>query len=963
METNTTTRQTNTGAIISLLAAVAGLICYFLPWIEGGLFGYTQAVSAMRILTETRGGNPPVQLWLPLLALVVALFAAGSAALKGPPASSANKSVPAILILAGLVSAGMLGYLYVDYQSEMNRQPSDPFGQLMQGLARGIVTVNILFGAYGAFFSGLAVLFGGVIEMMKPAATGQSDLALTDTQPNNATAAEITTPATTAPTSVVVPVIPTARPLPPPPASAPTLTDRPLDNVGTNSRQPTGNFAAAQANRSCDNCGQAIPAGVRFCTSCGTQILPSAPPPPSLNPAQPSPPARPGGDPFATNQAPPPAPKDNLIGRTLEGKYRLDAVIGAGGMGTVYRATRLMIGDAIAIKVLKPDQVAAPQALERFRREAQAAARLKHPNAVTIHDFGVAEDGPVYLAMELVEGRSLRAWLREQGPLVPTAAAEVMRQVCAALDEAHRQQIVHRDLKPDNIIINLTPEGLRVKVLDFGIAKLRDLAATATSLTQTGSVMGTPHYMSPEQCLGEELDHRSDIYSLGVVLYEMLTGIVPFNSPTPMAVVVQHVNQAPPSPRTINLSLPQAVENVVLHALQKPREARPQTAGELARRLAAAVSGAAVEQPSPPLHGAVPLASQPLFANPPAHGAPSYSTQTPAVHSDQIAASGMMPTQVMQRMSSGQVAAPAGPRYSSGASVVTPLFGAPAAPAADHKRRFQLAVAGGAVALLVILLAGYFIFFSAKRNILAELKKGNLVIPEGCCAYDLFLKHGKNNFSSGDLAEIEREAIPALERRADQILTRLKQDANESETEWVEASRLFSWLNDLRPQPAYESRRYFSQARLSFLKNDTQRAIADYRRAIELDSSWAMPFNGLARAFLKMKDRASAKEYYQRATAADPQWLYPWINLGVLNYELNDFYGAEQALRRALELDPQRASAHYFLALTLEKQGRVCEALPELQLALNNAYNNNSPGFNVDGARKKQEYLLARTVC
>jgi hypothetical protein len=278
--------------------------------------------------------------------------------------------------------------------------------------------------------------------------------------------------------------------------------------------------------------------------------------------------------------------QDSLLGTIIEGRYRIDEKLGAGGMGAVYRATRLMIGDEVAVKILHAEQ-SDPNATQRFRREAQAAARLKHPNAVDIYDFGVTNDGLQYLVMEFVEGDSLRKLIKENGPFPCSTAAPILTQVCAALEEAHRHNIIHRDIKPDNIIINSLEAGLRVKVLDFGIAKLRDDAAS--SLTQTGNVLGTPHYMSPEQCLGEELDSRSDIYSLGVVLYEMLSGRVPFNSPVSTAVVVQHVNQTPPSLRTLNPSIPPAVETVVLGALEKKREARPQSATELSRYFEVAV--------------------------------------------------------------------------------------------------------------------------------------------------------------------------------------------------------------------------------------------------------------------------------------------------------------------------------------------------------------------------------------
>lgn len=284
----------------------------------------------------------------------------------------------------------------------------------------------------------------------------------------------------------------------------------------------------------------------------------------------------------------------NLTGRIIADKYRIEAKLGAGGMGFVYRATRLLIGDEVAIKILHSG-VTDPKAGDRFQREARAAARLKHPNVVTIHDFGITDDGMQYLVMELVEGESLRHIIQQQGVIVPSIAVEITRQVCDALDDAHQHNVIHRDIKPDNIVVKATVNGLRVKVLDFGIAKLRD--DLAGNLTQTGSILGTPHYMSPEQCLGEELDSRSDIYSLGIVVYEMLTGTVPFHAPSSSAVVVQHVTQPPPALRSINPAISPAIEFVVLNSLNKQREARPQTAGSLARNLSSALSHAGFPAP------------------------------------------------------------------------------------------------------------------------------------------------------------------------------------------------------------------------------------------------------------------------------------------------------------------------------------------------------------------------------
>ncbi|MGH9837325.1 MAG: protein kinase domain-containing protein [Blastocatellia bacterium] len=354
----------------------------------------------------------------------------------------------------------------------------------------------------------------------------------------------------------------------------------------------------------CPSCGNASE-NTRFCRYCGTELLQTQTPIAPVADSEGAVAASPTPASIRLSQS-----SDALIGRTLDQRYRLESKLGAGGMGVVFRARRLLLGDEVAIKVLHSELVADAQAVERFRREAQAAALLKHPNVATIYDFGVSSDGLVYLVMELVEGENLRGIIRGQGPLAQVTAAEIVSQVCAALDEAHRQRLVHRDLKPENIVVWNTSRGLHVKALDFGISILRDL--TTSRLTPSGSVMGTPDYMSPEQCQGEELDGRSDIYSLGIILYEMLTGVAPFSSPTPTAIVVKHVTQPPPSLRNLNPNISPAVEAVVLHALEKRRQERPQIAGELAREMLAAVSNAPWSS------------SQPTMLNAPSGSVPAY---------------------------------------------------------------------------------------------------------------------------------------------------------------------------------------------------------------------------------------------------------------------------------------------------------------------------------------------------
>ena len=272
-------------------------------------------------------------------------------------------------------------------------------------------------------------------------------------------------------------------------------------------------------------------------------------------------------------------PSDPLIGHTLDDKYRLEERLGIGGMGTVYRARHLLIDRPVAIKVLNQRFVEDEAARTRFRREARAAGRLQHVNAVTVTDFGDSPDGYVYIVMELLEGRNLRDVLAKEAPLDFARSVSLMLQVSAAVAAAHEAGIIHRDLKPANIFIVQRAEvPALVKVLDFGIAKL---AAESfedddpQTLTQIGAMIGTPRYMSPEQCDGVELTPAADVYSLGVILYEMLAGTVPFSGSTPLAIAMKHTSELPRSPREFVSTIPPALEQLVLHALEKDPKNRP----------------------------------------------------------------------------------------------------------------------------------------------------------------------------------------------------------------------------------------------------------------------------------------------------------------------------------------------------------------------------------------------------
>lgn len=600
---------------------------------------------------------------------------------------------------------------------------------------------------------------------------------------------------------------------------------------------------------------------------------------------------------------------DPLVGRLLAGRYRLLSKLGAGGMGTVYRGEHVKINRPTAIKILAADLARKPDFVARFHREAKMASRINHPNAVAIYDFGETEDGLLYIAMELLNGETLSDTMKQAGGMPLDRVLTITRQAAQALEAAHQIGIVHRDFKPDNVMI-CQKTGWRdwAVVLDFGIAKEALIDSEGDSLTLPGFILGTPRYMSPEQVKGEKLDARSDLYSLATVTYEMLSGVLPFQAPTPQEIMVKRVYEHPRPLLTSKplLAIPSGVEASIMKALSRERSERHESVAEFAAELEnAAHTG---------------VASSPV-----------------TLLNEEAAPSGAAAALALDQ--APPAAPPHPPRIQIG------LSRQELAPIRVGKRSWRFVgavVALPVVAVTITLVALQFLASgSSSANLAASLRSavnvGRLITLTDDDAYSYYTQLRAQEATNRALNEIAPKVLPQLRTIGEEVFSKKASAHPEQLTErdWARTVRAYEWAQALSPSDkALEARWRFAQAEIARLKGKKDEARQGYDAAAQADASWPLPLQGLGSLSVEEKRYPDALAQFQRAIDLRPEWEVPYNDLGTAYSLLRNYDAAAYWYRRAVDMNPKWARPHCGLGAVYEQKQMTQEAAAEYLSAL-----------------------------
>ncbi len=664
---------------------------------------------------------------------------------------------------------------------------------------------------------------------------------------------------------------------------------------------------------------------------------------------------------------------ETLVGRVLANRYRLVEKLGQGGMGVVYKGEHIRIHRATAIKVLNAELSNNPEFIARFEREADMASRIKHPNAVDIYDFGEAEDGIVYLAMEYLDGVPLSSIIKNEGPLSLERTIHILEQAADALQAAHVLGIVHRDLKPDNIMICKKPGHTDwVEVVDFGLAKGVTVDAAYETLTQVGFVLGTPDYMSPEQVGGDDLDSRSDLYSLAVVTYEMLTCAFPFEGATQQKRMVKRLLEPPKPVRQLNPSLPAAVEQILTKALSRDVDDRHSSTIEFVTALKEALAiNRAQTQPQQQARKPEPAIPPQPANRPHQDAAPIFCSrcgsriQTGLRFCNDCGApvsGGFLTVPVPPPPAN----TPVNPRMATSPGMIQPSpyptvnpspipFAAPAPRIAPMPQRGSRGgkkaaiVIMSLVALIAIGVAVYLIIqrqsgddglTTAERlasSLRSAISAGRLVTLTDDDARTYYFQLKEVQPSHPALSESTATVLPQLQRLGDDIFKKKKAVSSDvlAPEDWIKTLRVYEWAKAIDPNDrSLEARWRFAEGEVAKQQGRKDDAERSYTAATQLDPNWSLPHNSLGLLRIDSKRYQDAVPYYQRAINLEPDWEIPYNNMGSAYFLLQDYVTAEGYYNTAIEKNPNWARPHYWLGSIYEKKNWSAEAIEQYEIAL-----------------------------
>jgi serine/threonine-protein kinase len=583
----------------------------------------------------------------------------------------------------------------------------------------------------------------------------------------------------------------------------------------------------------------------------------------------------------------------SLAGQVVVGRYRIVRQLGRGGMGAVYEAIQLSMNRPVAMKLIHPTLAEDEELVQRFHREMQVTSSIVHPNTVSVLDFGATETGQLFLVMELLDGRSLAAVLRDEGALPVERIVHIGKQVLRALAAAHHEGIVHRDLKPENVMLqDRFDERDAVKVLDFGIARVLEPGANAPAMTMEGTLLGTPGYMSPEQATGKPVGPASDLYSFGVLLYQMATGGLPYSGTTIQELLVKQVTEPPRPPSAIAPGkVDPRLEALILELLVKDPAARPSSAAALQARLEAcldriSIPGLDPHQPIGPGGGTVILDGHTPTVNMPATGGPS-PTGTAIV---------APPPSTRPRPSSVSAGPTPGPAIAS--PHADPEDGpAPSSPRTRRGSPWPL-VAGGVVVLLVAggATLGWRTWARQKQRA-AEAAEARTKLDA------LLAASGEPAAPEACRARAAEELVPLLAA----LPALAPADGAPPGDGALAALAALETVAAARPE-ATEVWTLVARGRLH-AKEDAAGALEAARTAARLCPGSAAAQHLRALAARDQGELDEAKASFQRATAADPSWAAPPKALGLLLLKERDFRGASAALGQALQRRPEDLGA------------------------------------------------------